>query len=270
MRSSATRDRRLALASGLLLMLACGPPQTFRAASPEERALVDDLCARATEPYSASGRTRFVSHDGEIEGDLELRVAPPDRGWLQVRTRALFGMVGNTIEVSLPGDGYLLVHDAREDELQRIPFDSTVAAAVSPAGGPQLLLALVGGKVTCDLLRGAARPGQALQAGGTTRLRLELDPASGGGTLLLGMNHGELVDLEWRVADTRRLWVRYSRYVPLGSGRVPTRIVAEAPTEGVRAEIQLQRVEPRSEFGPAAFEVGGSGNPSAKRGVNHG
>jgi hypothetical protein len=267
---SAVRECGVALASCLLLALACGPPPEFRSASPEDLARLDLLCARVETAFAASGHTRFVGTDGEIEGDLDVRVAPPDRAWLQVRSRALFGMVGNTVEVSLPGDGYLLVHDQRDDRLERVPYDSTVAAAVCPAGGPGLLLALVGGKVPCDLVRGAAGPATVSVSGGTTRLRLDLAAAAGGGILLIGMNGGDLVDLEWWVADERRLSVRYARYVPVGSGRIPTRIVAEAPTAGVRAEIDLRHPEPRAGFGPEAFEVGRNGNLPPNRGVDHG
>jgi hypothetical protein len=271
MRSSAGRERGVPLAPlCLLLALACGPPPQLPSASPAELAHLADLCGRPVPAYVATGRARFVSRDGEVEGELELRVAPPERAWLQVRSRALFGMVGNTIEVSLPGDGYLLVHEQREERFERVPYDSSLAAAVLPRGGPDLLLALVTGTIPCDPLDRAAGPVRAGVRDGVARYELELAPAAGGGTLLLGMSGRERVDLDWRVAGERRLRVQWSRDVPVGEVRIPSRIVADAPAAGVRIEIELRHVEPHTGFGPEAFEVGGTGNPPPNRGVDHG
>jgi hypothetical protein len=208
---------------------------------------------------------RFQSPDGEVEGALVLRLAPPGRAWAEVRTRALFGLVGERVVVSLPGDGHLVSYREREDRIDRIPIDASVAGELTPAGDAASLLAWALGRVAWggaldSLLQRAIGDGRHAQVqwGDADQVALELD------------GDGRLRSLAWRHDGDVRLDLRYERWLRVGEGQVPTRVRARAPAAGVEAWVELEELDERPGFLPAELDVGRLGNPPADRGVDRG
>jgi hypothetical protein len=65
--------------------------------------------------------------------------------------------------------------------------------------------------------------------------------------------------LAWKVGRDVTLEVEYDRWVALGSTQVPGRVRAASPDARFRAEVQLDRVEPRESFADSDFQI--DGNP---------
>ena len=240
----------------------------MRSAAPADVERLERLAAPADAAFVATGRARFRSADAEVEGELELRIDPPERAWLEIRSRALFGMVGERVVASLPGDGWLVVLQERASRLERVPFDSTQIAWICPQGDPASFLALARGRLPAWLV-GEAQRARAGAGSPAERFELDVAPERGGGTLLLRLDGDRLRELEWRVQGERRVWMRYERYESVGAGVVPTRLSLEAPGAGIQAELELLEVDARPGLGPADFEVGGTWNPVPNRGVDH-
>jgi hypothetical protein len=251
----------------------CGPPPraALRAADPREldalRAVLAPL--NPPPPFVASGRLRYSGPEGTFEGAVEVRVAPPDRAWLQVRTRALFSMVGERVVLALPGDGFLLVYEERADRLERLHFAASGAAAFAPDGRPSTVLeALAGripwtGPVDGEKLGSQVRWGS---VGQVSRYRLEWPDSTQGGAWEADVEGGVLRRLSWVVGGETRLEVLYERYLGNAGARVPSRVRVRTPR--ARGEIQLDRVEPRAGWSERDFEVGG--NPAPRGGVDGG
>jgi hypothetical protein len=254
------------IASGLLAGLACAP-RSHTVRSPDATELESlRAClgpAAAAVPFAGSGRAHFESREGDVDGAVRVRVDPPRRAWVELRTGVLFGLVAERVVVSLPGDGYLLVYRQRSDDLQRLPYDSSVAAPLAPGSGSTGLLALLagrvpwpGGKAPSDLgsrCEVSSRPGDRELA-----CRVPVTAAGREGWFTLRVAAGRLSRLEWWEGGRRRLVVQYDRYVSLGAAWYPSRVRLQAPGEGLRAEVTLERLDARPSFEDRDFEVGRS------------
>jgi hypothetical protein len=210
--------------------------------------------------FAADGRGRFRAEDDEVDGDVEARIAPPARAWLQVRSRALFGMVGERLVVSLPGDGYVLVYEERADRLTRVSFDSSLAALLAVGGGPPALLALARGRIPSHL-GGEAE----LQE----RVRVSPEPRSWqtftlvppresrlAGDFCVEVEQGRMRRFAWLVGGDVRLEVRYEAYRSMGGVFVPSRIRVRAPGARLEGQLELEHLEPRQGFEASDFDVG--------------
>ena len=265
----------MAGAGALLVVfgLACGPaPRSGQA--PDRDALQSLrlflMSPPPAVPFRAHGHAHFESPDGEVDGAVEVRVDPPRRAWLELRARALFGLVGERVVVSLPGDEHLLVYRQRADDLERLALaDSPVAFWGLGCGVPGLL-ALLSGHVPwpddvppADLEARARVQGSG--RGDVREYRLRLGPGPRQGDIVLRLAKGELQRLEWWAGGERRLAVQYDRFVSLGASRYPTRVRLQVPGERLRAEIDLERLEPQAGFAARDFEIGAAAEPREVR-----
>lgn len=268
-RSSAHPERGVVLA---LLIAGCAPaPQSDRV--PEPRAMESLRAAIAATDAAASfravGRGRFVSKEGTLEGQLTVRSDPPDRAWVEFRTGALFGLVAERVVIGMPGDAHVLVYRAREEVLDRFHFEESVAAGLGLWGGLGTLQALAIGSIPWP--DGAPPPDleSRTRSIGTGKFGIALEPQSGPGELILDVRDGRLRELTWRSRDRNLVQVRYDRYEACGTIERPMRVRLRAPSAGVEADVEWDRLEIPAQFGPADFEVG-SRNPPPGRGVQGG
>ena len=142
-----TAVARLLLLCGSGLVACGGPPRLDRAPDAAE---LQRLAALTGSPprqaWSSKGHARLTTPDGTVEGALQAVVDLPDRLRVELRSRALFGMVGERLVVAVPGDGHLLMYRARADALERAPFSDSELAHFLPTGSLQELHALVTGR----------------------------------------------------------------------------------------------------------------------------
>jgi hypothetical protein len=249
--------------------------QASRLPAPDELAVWARLLAagRTSAPFQATGKVHFESRDGEIDGDLEVRLDPPDRLWIRVHTHAMFGLVGERITVLLPGDGYLLYYRERDDRLERWPFRGSAAADLSPGGTVGDLLALATARIGALEWFRDMNLEDSIRVLSQGRDRGYSIPSPGGlqaGGLRVWLRGEEPARVEWMVGASRQLEVRYDRYVAVGPGRVPTRMAVNAPQAGVRATVRLEELTPRQGFAAEELEVGAARNPAPPGGVHGG
>lgn len=259
----------------VFVAVACGPPSTALRVPAADEVDVLRRCLAATAPrvgFEARGKAHFESGEGAVDGDVEVRVAPPERAWLQLRTRALFSLVGARFVTALPGDGFLVTYAERGDDVQRLPFAASVAADLSPGGGPAALLDVAMGRLPQDAWGTGDIAGRTWVAGSEGQRFYRIDAASGGppGHLHVWLADDTLRKLQWWVGSELRLEVLYDRYEPVGGVRLPTRLQVRAPKARLRARVDLEHLQPRESFAPADFEVGRLWNPVGDRGVSHG
>jgi hypothetical protein len=211
-------------------------------------------------PYVARGHARFESPDGEVEGALELRVDPPRRALAELRTRALFGLVGERIVVSAPGDGWVLFFQERSGTLERVPFAESAVADYSLGGGLEDVLQLLDGRLPWALPVDGddlARRTRVLDGGRSgVGYRVELPAERGASRLDLVLQDGRLGRLAWWDGGETRLEVEYDRWAARGGVLRPGRVRLRAPGRGLRGEMSIDRLEPRTAFEAADFEVG--------------
>src|SRR5262245_37392287 len=162
--------------------------------------------------FVASGRARFESDRGDVDGRVELRGDPPGRVRLRLQARALFGLVGERVLVCMPGDGWLLTYEERADRIERVRVDESWLADVAPGGGFERLLEVA----TARLPWPDSAPAPAPRPAGD-RLEIDLAPAGSAGTLRVEPGSHLLRRLEWRQADRTRLEVEYGEPLPCGS-----------------------------------------------------
>jgi hypothetical protein len=206
----------------------------------------------ATVPrFAASGRVRFESNRGDIDGRFSLRIDPPHRAWLEVRAGAVFGLVGERVVVSLPGDGWVVTYEERADRIERVAFADSRLADAAPGGGLERLLQVA----TARLPWPVDEPPPVPRLDGD-RLECDLTGAGVPGTLRVEPGGDLLRRLEWRVEGATRLRVEYGEARPCGSGWVPARLRGRAGD--LRVDLRLERVVPRDSFADGDFDLDGT------------
>lgn len=227
---------KLLLAAACGAVLACAPARSGGPGSP----LPAPPLVSSPVAFSGTGRARFVSPDGgEISGRLRVRVAPPARVWAEVRSEAVFGLVGDRFVACLPGDGGLLVQEDRADRLERVEFAASWAAGLVPGGSVAALVDWATGRVG----------GPAAAVAGTEVRVLQRD------------RDGRPRRCEWWTGGERRLAVEYSHWQAVGTAWVPSRLRAQAPG-GFRTDIQLDQIAAQDSFSAADFQI--DGNPEGR------
>jgi hypothetical protein len=224
----------------------CGAP---RAPSLDPSAVT--LPAAGVPRFVASGRARFESESGDVDGHVELRVDPPRRVRLELRADALFGLVGERVIVCLPGDGWLLTYEERADRIERVRIDESWLADLAPGGGIERVLELATARLPWPETAPAPQPRPA-----GDRLEIDLAPAGSAGLLRVLPGTHLLRRLEWRQEDRTRLEVEYGDELPCGSDWLPARLRGRAGD--VRVDLRIDRVEPRSTFADSDFDLLGT------------
>ncbi len=209
--------------------------------------------------WSARGQVRIQTRDGTVEGALTAVVDLPRRLRVEVSSRALFGMVGERVVVSLPGDEHLLLYRGREESLEREPFATSALAQRLPTGALEELHALVtgrppwpGGKPPADLAARTRVIGRSAD-GRQVRYRVQLpDSAS---SFELEIQDAMLLRLVWSGGAAGPCEVHYDGWRRWGEVQQPSRMHLRAPQEALEVEIRLDEVQARSDFAPTDFEV---------------
>ena len=128
--ASSLRRGHAVLLLALVVVARCGPPPRLDRAP--DAAELARLAALARVPprctWSARGHARLTAPEGTVEGALQAAVDLPARLRVEVRSRALFGLVGDRLVVALPGDGNVLLYRAGTDHLERMSFGASVLA----------------------------------------------------------------------------------------------------------------------------------------------
>jgi len=220
------------------------------------RAWVDAAPLRG---WSGNGRARVEATDGEVEGELQFVLDPPRRARVEVRSGALFGMVGERVVLSLPGDEHVLIYRERSDALERVPYEASALAELTLSGQPRDLFELIRGRLPW--------PGGSPPAGWESRARL-VESADAGRTLafrvplgqaqqafVLRLRDGILERFELWEGRTQRLQIEYDRWRTAAEDMQPMRIRLKAAQVDVEAEFVIDSLEPREAFTERDFEV---------------
>ena len=220
------------------------------------RAVVHALPASG---WTGSGHAQVAAPEGDFEGTLQAAVDAPRRARVELVARALFGMVGERVVLSLPGDGNVLYYRERGDQLERMPFSQSDLARWTGCDSPVQLFSLVegrppwpGGDPPGDL-EGRTRVMERGESGRKVRYRVQLPESKD--EFDLQLRDGELESLRWSHQGATRLEVRYDRWVWLETRRQPTRMRLSSPQEHVQAEFTLDRVQSKPDFSASDFEV---------------
>lgn len=184
---------------------------------------------------------------------------PPARARVEVRSGALFGMVGERVVVSLPGDEHVLIYRERSDALERIFYPESALAELTLSGEPRDLFELVRGRAPWP--RGLppadwearTRLVESSNHGRTLGFRVLLDEANR--SFVLRLRDDVLERFELWDGGTRRLQVRYARWRPAGDRLQPMEIRIQAAQLDVKAEFALDSLEPKEGFSEQDFEV---------------
>lgn len=235
-----------------------------RAADPAAvQRLLESTCSAAPGAYWGRGRARFASADGELEGAFEIRVEPPRRAWAEVRSSALFGLVGERVVVALPGDGHVIVFQERALRLDRVPFEASVVAGAGPWGGVEELQALLAGQVPWP--DGIPPEGAEARIGrSSVDVVVPVAPPRGPGEVRLRFEADRLRRFEWWVEGARALEVTFDDHVHLGAAWRPRRVRLHAGPAGLRADLRFEEFELRAGFTDRDFEVGGNQGKEAR------
>ena len=245
----------------LLFFISCGPPPRFDR-TPEDHELARLRAWMQTAPvrgWSGSGRARVESADGDVEGKLTFVLDPPERARVEVRASALFGMVGERVVVSIPGDAHVLIYRQRSDVLERIAFRESGLAQLTLNGAPRDLFELVRGRPPWPggspprHWADRARLVERADGGRSLGFRIELDDAHG--AFVLRLRDGVLERLEFWTGPTRRLQIDYDRWTRLGDRTQPMQIRVQAPQLDVKAEFEIDSLTPVEDFSERDFEV---------------
>jgi hypothetical protein len=199
------------------------------------------------------------SADGEVEGKLAFVLDPPVRARVEVRSGALFGMVGERVVVSLPGDAHVLIYRERSDALERVLYGESALAELTLSGAPRDLFELVrgrppwpGGSAPVDW-EARARLVESSDGGRTLGFRLRLD--DGRHAFVLRMRDDVLERFELWEGSARRLEIDYESWRPAGDRMRPMKIRLRAAQLNVKAEFVLESLEPQEGFSERDFEV---------------
>jgi hypothetical protein len=242
------------------LLGACGAPaRVDRAPDVAELArLRAGVAGVAAQRWSAQGYARLQTDDGEVEGRLEVRIDAPTRAWLRVTGSGVFGMVSDGLTIAMPGDGSVLTHRARTDELQRFRYDETIASTLTPNRQSSDVFALAlasppwrDGQVPGDL-EARTRVVAVDDGGRTVEYRIVLPD---GGDYVLRLEGERLVRWEWWQSGRKRVEARYERWQDHDGVVLPARILVQAATDDVRAEVHLDAWVRRDDFTLRDFEV---------------
>lgn len=212
-----------------------------------------------TQGWSGAGRARVEYADGEVEGTLAVVVAPPSRARVEIRSGALFGMVGERVVVSLPGDEHVLVYRERTDELERLPFAESALADLTPSGQIGDLFELMRGRPPWP--GGAPPAGWRTQArlvesqDGGRRLAFRVALGDGDAAFVVRLHDGVLERLEIWEGGRAQLEVEYGDWRTLGAASQPTRILLKSSQLDINAEFTLKELDPRESFTSTDFEV---------------
>lgn len=244
-----------------MLLAHCGPPQRIdRAPDAVELARLDAwLEAAPAQGWSGAGRARVEYADGEVEGTLAVVVAPPRRARVEIRSGALFGMVGERVVVSLPGDEHVLLYRERTNELERLPFGESALADLTPSGQLGDLFELVRGRPPWP--GGAPPEGWRTQArlvesqDGGRRLAFRVALENGRQSFVVRLRDGVLERLEIWDGGAARLEVEYRSWRTLGGVSQPTQIRLKSTQLNVNAEFTLEQLDSRESFTSTDFEV---------------
>jgi len=242
-------------------LVACGgPPRLDRTPDAVELERLTSLAgAPPRQAWSTRGHARLSSPDGTVEGNLQAVVDLPERLRVELRSRALFGMVGERLVLSLPGDGHLLMYRARADALERSPFADSELARYLPTGSLAELHALVTGRPPWPQGRPpedlAARTRLVGRSEDGRNLEFRVQLSSPQAVFELRLRDGVLEQWGWEGAEGRRLVVRYDRWRRWGELELPGRLRLQAPREGMEGEILLEAIEARDGLAAADFEV---------------
>ncbi|UCE03808.1 MAG: hypothetical protein JSW67_06370 [Candidatus Latescibacterota bacterium] len=239
-------------------MIACGPPQRIDRAptSNETTRLLDALRDSTPVAWSAQGHARVLLPEGDVEGELRAHVDPPQRARVEIVSKALFGMVGERVVVSLPGDGHVLFYRERSDMLERLPFAESRLADLVPGRSMRGLFALTAGSPPWPRGTPPSDLAQRLRVvaeeddGAKLDFEVRLEEAQ---LFRIRLQRQRVERFEWWVGGVRRLEVRYDRWRPLAVGEQPGRLRVRGTD--LEAEVVLDRVEPRSDFTARDFEV---------------
>ena len=209
--------------------------------------------------WSGHGYARLQTDAGEVEGRLEVRIDAPTRAWLRVTGSGMFGMVSDGLTIALPGDGSVLTHRARTDELQRFRYDETIASTLTPNRQSRDVFALAlasppwrDGQVPVDL-EARTRVVAVDDGGRSVEYRIVLP--DGGGDYVLRLDGERLVRWEWWHAGRKRVEARYERWQDRDGLVLPARIIVQAVSDDVRAEVDLDEWVRRDDFTGRDFEV---------------
>src|SRR5262245_61952713 len=135
------------LGTAAVLLCRCGPPALDVAPDPAEtERLRAVLQAPPASGWTGAGHAQVAAPDGDFEGTLQAAVDAPHRAKIELVARALFGMVGERVVLSLPGDGNVLYYRERGDQLDRYPFSQSELARWTGCDSPVQLFALVEGR----------------------------------------------------------------------------------------------------------------------------
>jgi hypothetical protein len=184
---------------------------------------------------------------------------PPERARVEIAARTLFGMLGDRLVVSLPGDGHVLFYHERADELERVPFAESELGRWTFCDSPEGLFELIGGRPPWpgggppDDLESRTRVSERRDHGRIVQYRVQL--ATTGQSFALRLRDGALECFEWWVDGTLRLEVRYDRWRALETERQPARLRLRVPQDGVVVEVTLEDLMPRRDLSAADFEV---------------
>jgi hypothetical protein len=204
---------------------------------------------------------------------LTVRVVPPDKLWLQVHTKAMFGLVGERLTIVLPGDGYVLYHREREDRLERWEFSGSAAADFSPSATPADLVALATARLGAMnwMQDNALESRIRVSVEGEERtFSVEAPTGQAPGTLRISLRGRDPERVVWAAGSDRQLEVRYGSFLDSGTLRIPSQIDVRAPRAGVRATVRLDQVVPRAGFTAQELQVGAARNPAPPGGVHGG
>src|SRR5262249_37414972 len=161
----------------------------------------------------------------------------------------LAGLVRRRLVATLPGDGFLVTYDERADRIERTRFEASWAADLVPSATPGAALALATGRLPESAAAGA-RP----EVPPEGPPEFPAGPAAAGILRVLS-KAGVLRRLEWWDGTEHRLTLEYDRWVRVGTTRVPQRLRVAAPSAAFRAEVELERIEPRDSFAARDFDV---------------
>ncbi|MDH3644732.1 MAG: hypothetical protein OES38_21680, partial [Gammaproteobacteria bacterium] len=193
--------------------------------------------------WSGKGWAHVDTPDGEFEGKVQLNVEAPTRARLIFESSGAFGLVSERVAVALPGDGWVLTHQKRADQLDRLPFAESRLRQWLPLGQPADVFALMSGlppwpstQELGRLLR-QARIVRVEKDG--RRLTYRLLSIDGNEVYLLRLDDEVLVSFEWSVRGERRLRIEYHEWGTQDGLRRPAVLRIAAPQSSVTAEVTL-------------------------------
>jgi hypothetical protein len=246
----------------LLTDLSCtAPARIDRAADPSElQRLHHWLQADVHLSWSGTGWAHIETPDGEFEGNVQLNVDAPRRARFVLESGGMFGLVSERVAVALPGDGWVVTHQKRNDQLDREPFEESRLRHWLPLGRPEDLFALSSGLPPWPRTPTAGDADWSdvrivgVQENGRI-LTYRLAPSTGDSTFLVRLDGPTLRAFEWWSGGTRRLRIEYDDWQTQDGLERPATLRLAAPQTSVKAEVTLDEWRQRRDWTAADFEV---------------